>query len=184
MVSVSLKNRFSTAQISLHWLVFLLVLMAYLTMELRWLAPKGTLTRNVMAATHFSCGATILVLMLTRIWLKIKYATPNIVPALPIWQTVLAHSVQLMMFLVFIGLPLLGLTAKFLLGKHWMIFGISMPVSSSPDIDLYDSLMDYHETLARLGYWLIGFHAMAALFHHYFMKDNTLLRMLPAKEKR
>jgi cytochrome b561 len=40
-------------------------------------------------------------------------------------------------------------------------------------------LIDWHETLAPLGYWLIGLHAVAALFHHYFLKDDTLRRMMP-----
>ncbi len=31
-----------------------------------------------------------------------------------------------------------------------------------------------------VGYFLIGLHAAAALFHHYVMRDNTLARMLPA----
>ncbi|MCK8665370.1 cytochrome B, partial [Pseudomonas azerbaijanoccidens] len=28
------------------------------------------------------------------------------------------------------------------------------------------------------GYWLIGLHAAAGLFHHFWVKDNTLERML------
>ena len=31
------------------------------------------------------------------------------------------------------------------------------------------------------GYFLIGLHAAAALFHHYFIHDNTLRRMLPSR---
>ena len=29
--------------------------------------------------------------------------------------------------------------------------------------------------------FLIGLHALAALFHHYIVKDNTLLRMMPGR---
>ncbi|MDI5303856.1 glutathione S-transferase C-terminal domain-containing protein, partial [Salmonella enterica subsp. enterica serovar Anatum] len=39
----------------------------------------------------------------------------------------------------------------------------------------------WHVTLANLGYFVIGLHAIAALMHHYFWKDNTLLRMMPRK---
>lgn len=42
------------------------------------------------------------------------------------------------------------------------------------NFDLSDSLIDLHETLDPMGYWLIGLHAVAALFHHYFLKDDTL----------
>jgi cytochrome b561 len=30
-----------------------------------------------------------------------------------------------------------------------------------------------------VGYFLIGFHSAAALFHHYISRDNTLVRILP-----
>jgi cytochrome b561 len=32
-----------------------------------------------------------------------------------------------------------------------------------------------------VGYFLIGLHALAALFHHYVSRDNTLTRMLPGR---
>jgi len=35
--------------------------------------------------------------------------------------------------------------------------------------------------VATWGYWLIGLHALAGLYHHYVQRDNTLLRMLPYK---
>ena len=38
-----------------------------------------------------------------------------------------------------------------------------------------------HETVGEAGYCLIGLHAAAALFHHYFLRDNTLRRMLPSQ---
>jgi cytochrome b561 len=36
---------------------------------------------------------------------------------------------------------------------------------------------EVHETLATVGYFLIGLHAIAALFHHYVRRDNALRRM-------
>jgi cytochrome b561 len=40
---------------------------------------------------------------------------------------------------------------------------------------------EIHETVATAGYFLVGLHAAAALFHHYVMRDNTLRRMLPGR---
>jgi cytochrome b561 len=44
-------------------------------------------------------------------------------------------------------------------------------------------IIGWHKTLAAFGYWLIGLHAAAALFHHYLVKDNALVRMLPWLKK-
>jgi len=32
-----------------------------------------------------------------------------------------------------------------------------------------------------IGYYLIGMHALAALYHHFFSRDNTLTNMLPRR---
>ena len=37
----------------------------------------------------------------------------------------------------------------------------------------------WHVLFGQIGYWLIGLHAAAGLFHHYWVRDNTLVRMLP-----
>lgn len=66
-------------------------------------------------------------------------------------------------------------------GNPWMAFGLVMPHAAEGNFDLVDTLKQYHILLANIGYWLIGLHALAALAHHYWWKDNTLLRMMPRK---
>lgn len=47
---------------------------------------------------------------------------------------------------------------------------------------LAERIEEMHTTLATIGYFLIGLHAAAALFHHYVQRDNTLKRMLPVRD--
>ena len=61
-------------------------------------------------------------------------------------------------------------------GNPWIAFGIVMPHAAEANFDLVDMLEVPHVTLANPGYFVIGLHAAAALMHHYFWKDNTLLR--------
>ena len=42
-----------------------------------------------------------------------------------------------------------------------------------------DWAKELHEIGGTIGYVLIALHAAAALFHHYFVRDNTLRRILP-----
>ncbi|MCG8708237.1 cytochrome b561 [Brenneria sp. 4F2] len=181
---MSKPDRFSGAQIALHWAVFILLIVTYATIELRGLAPRGTLARQIVMGLHFSCGFTILLLMIARLFYKIKKPTPPVEPPYPRWQHYLAHLTHGLIYALFLALPILGVASRYLRGNEWALFGISMPAASTPNPELAGSLIDLHETLAPLGYWLIGLHVCAALFHHYFMRDNTLLRMMPAKRKR
>jgi cytochrome b561 len=47
--------------------------------------------------------------------------------------------------------------------------------------DLAKQIEGWHVLGGTIGYWLIGLHAAAGLYHHYFMRDNTVLRMLPKR---
>jgi cytochrome b561 len=60
-------------------------------------------------------------------------------------------------------------------------FYLSAPVSVDPD--LAKRFKYWHEWLGSSGYWLIGLHAVAGLFHHYWVGDNTLARMLSGRSR-
>ncbi|MCW6031774.1 cytochrome b561 [Pantoea sp. JK] len=172
-------NKYARPQIYFHWLTVLLLIIAYATIELRGLADKGTWQRNAVIITHFSAGFCVLICMVARLYMRSRYITPAITPPVSSWQTGLSHLVHSLLYVLFIVLPVLGLTSRYLRGKEWSLFGLNMPVATIPDPATASTLISWHETLAPLGYWLIGLHALAAIFHHYFLRDNTLRRMMP-----
>jgi cytochrome b561 len=79
-----------------------------------------------------------------------------------------------------LGMPVLGWLVLGAKGRPVSILGLPLPTLIGGQT-LSKSLKEIHETIGTLGYYLIGLHAAAALFHHYLMRDNTLLRMLPAR---
>lgn len=172
-------NKYSSLQIGIHWLVFLLVIGAYCAMELRGFAPRSY--RPWFNVVHVSCGISILVLMVARLLVRLKYPAPPIVPKPKPMLTGLAHLGHLVIYLLFIVLPVIGLLMIYNRGNPWIAFGIVMPHAAEANFDLADTLKSWHVTLANLGYFVIALHAAAALMHHYFWKDNTLLRMMPRK---
>ncbi|EKY3242988.1 cytochrome b561 [Cronobacter dublinensis] len=174
-----MRSKYTSLQITLHWLVFILVVMAYAAMELRGLVPRHI--GRLFIWTHFSCGIAILALMVTRLLVRVKYPAPPIVPKPRSMYIGLSHLVHLVIYLMFIGLPLLGIVAKYYGGSEWFAFGISMPVAAEPNEDREMELRAIHAFIANLSYFVIGLHAAAALLHHYFWKDNTLVRMMPGK---
>ena len=64
-------------------------------------------------------------------------------------------------------------------GHATPFFGLELPALIGPDKSLASAFKEIHETVGTFGYYLIGLHALAALFHHYVIRDNTLVRMLP-----
>ena len=77
--------------------------------------------------------------------------------------------------------PLLAWLMLSASGKPLPYWEISLPSLISLDPALARQLKGWHELLGSAGYWLIGIHAVAGLVHHYWIKDNTLKRMLPGR---
>ena len=177
-----MRSTWSGLQIAIHWLVFLLVVVTYCAMEFRGMAPRSY--RPWFNIVHVSCGITILVLMVTRLLLRLKTPAPPITPKPSPMLTGLAHLGHLVIYVLFIALPLIGLLMMYNRGGNWIAFGITMPHAAEADFDLVDILKAYHVTLAMVGYYVIGLHALAALGHHYIFKDDTLKRMLPGRRNR
>lgn len=174
-----MRNKYTGLQIGIHWLVFLLVIVAYAAMELRGFFPRSA--RPVINMIHVSYGISILVLMVARLLVRLKFPAPPIQPKPKPMITGMSHLGHLVVYLLFIALPLIGLVMMYNRGNPWLAFGLVMPHAAEANFDLVDSLKAWHVTLANIGYFVIGIHAFAALLHHYYWKDNTLLRMMPKK---
>ena len=174
-----MRNKYTGLQIAIHWLVLLLVIGAYASMELRGFFPRSD--RPLINMIHVSCGISILVLMVARLLVRLKYPAPPIVPKPSPMMTGFAHLGHLVIYLLFIALPVIGLVMMYNRGNPWVAFGLIMPFAPESNFDLVDTLKGVHILLANTGYFIIGLHALAALLHHYLWKDNTLLRMMPRK---
>lgn len=177
------SNRYSAISVAMHWLMFLLMVAVYACIELREIYPKGSDPREALKMWHFMLGLCVLLLIWVRLFFIFRRQSPAIVPTPPRWQKVTAKVVHIALYVLMIGLPILGwlmLSAK---GKVIPFFGLELPALMGKNKELGDLFKEIHETGGTIGYYLIGLHAVAGLFHHYFMRDNTLVRMLPRQRK-
>ncbi len=174
-----MNKKFAPSQILFHWAIFILVVLTYAAMELRGFAPKGGDARELMKTIHYTFGISVMILMLIRIILKMTHTAPDITPPPPRWQNVIAKAVHGILYLMFISLPLFGVLSLYYGHVHWSLFSYAMPVAGVEDSIMQYKLKKIHEFIANTGYFVIGLHAAAALFHHYIMGDNTLNRMIP-----
>ncbi len=177
------SNRYSAISIAMHWLMFLLMVAVYACIELREFYPKGSDPREALKMWHFMLGLCVFLLIWVRLFFIFRRQSPEIVPTPPRWQKGLAKVVHIALYVLMIGLPILGwlmLSAK---GKIIPFFGLELPALMGKNKALGDLFKEIHETGGTIGYYLIGLHAVAGLFHHYFMRDNTLVRILPRRRK-
>lgn len=177
------RKHYHPLSIAAHWLTVLLLVAVYALIELHDAFPKGSDARAAMKTWHYMVGLTVFGLVFVRLALRAVYAKPPIVPAPPAWQERLALAMHATLYVFLIGMPLLGWLALSAQGEAIPYFGLQLPALIGPDKPLGRNLQEVHETIGNIGYWLIGLHAAAGLFHHYFMRDNTLVRMVPWLER-
>ncbi len=178
------SQRYSSLSIAMHWLMALLMVAIYATIELREIYPKGSDPREMLKAWHFMLGLLVPGLLAVRIWARLSRPTPPIVPAPSPLQHKLAAIGHGLLYLLMIVMPVAGWLILSAAGKPIPFFGLELPALIGENKALAGAIKKVHETVGTLGYLLIAAHAFAALLHHYMLRDNTLLRMLPGHGKR
>jgi cytochrome b561 len=175
-------QRYDRFTIAVHWLTLGLCVALFASIELRVLFAKGSAIREAFKATHFMLGLLILGLTVMRLGHRVSQSSrPPIVPAPPRWQAALSATVHALLYLMLVGMPLLGWATLSAAGKPIPFFGLEVPALMAPDKGLAKQLESLHKLIGNWTYALIALHAAAALLHHLVWRDNTLRRMGPAR---
>ena len=173
------RTVFHPLSIATHWATRVLLAAVYALIEFKGIFPKGSDAREAMKHWHFVLGLTVFGFVALRLLLRAAVPAPAIVPAPAAWQQRVATAMHVALYAFLLAMPLLGWLTLSAKSTPVPFFGWELPALLAPDKELARSLKEVHEAIATLGYALVGVHAAAALFHHYVMRDNTLVLMLP-----
>lgn len=175
------RYRYGLVSLSLHWLMLILLIGVYGCIELREVYPKGSDPRETLKILHFMLGLTVFLLVFVRLTVRFVQQTPEIQPPLNKFQNVVSKVTHLALYLLMIGMPIGGWLILSGEGKVIPFYGLSLPALMAENKHNAEFIENIHETVGLIGYYLIALHSLAAIFHHYIRKDNTLVRMLPDK---
>lgn len=176
-------QRWGSVSITLHWLTFLLVLgMAVLGLLMVDL-PSGP-AKLQWYALHKSIGLTVLALTAVRLAWRACDTLPQPVPFTPDWQHRIARATHGALYGLLVAVPLSGWWFNSAAGFPLRWFGlVSLPRLTGFDKDIKALARESHELLFYALMALVLVHAVAALWHHYRLKDRTLARMLFANPR-
>jgi cytochrome b561 len=175
-------GRYGLLSIALHWLMLVLFVAVYATIELRELYPKGSDPREALKTWHYMLGMSVFFLVWLRVVIHATAGPPPLVRPEPgRWQALAARLMHVALYLLMIVMPVAGWLILSAEGEAVPFFGLQLPALVGENKELAGLAEEIHETVGTVGYWLIGLHTAAALFHHYIVRDNTLRRMLPRR---
>ena len=180
MAVVDSPARYAAPMRWMHWCTFVLVLAAYVFINLFELFPRGSEARANVLACHYLAGLAVLLLVLPRFWLRSRHLIPAIAPPLDRWVDLLGKTIHFALYVFLLVQPVLGVITLQVGGKPVSLFGFTLvPVfASTPDRDLSHQLEEIHGAIGTIFYWVVGLHILAALWHHFIRKDNTLRGMI------
>ena len=179
---MSLRNtahRWGWVSQLLHWSVVVLIgWMAWLGLSMVDMPP--TPAKINAYALHKSLGLTLLALVLLRLGWRLYAGAPRPVPGTPGWQAVVASVTHIGLYVLLLAIPLSGWLFNSAAGYPLQWFKqFNLPAIAGKDEALANLAHQMHEW----GFWalivLVAAHACAALYHHLFLADDTLRRMLP-----
>lgn len=170
-------QRYGSTAIFLHWLTLALLVGVYGAIELREFYPRGSALREGLKTWHYMLGLTMFGLVWVRVINSLLARAPD--PVERGWRHALSRVTHLALYLLMISMPIAGWLILSGEGEAVPFFGLTLPPLTGKDGAFAESLKELHELGGTIGYWLIGLHAVAALFHQYILRDALFKRMLP-----
>lgn len=168
------------ALIFIHWITLILIA-AVVGIAFVREGIEEKAVRTVLINLHRSLGLAVALLAIVRIGVRLANRPLPPSAPMPLLSRLAAQAAHLGLYVLMFALPLIGWILSSANGKPVSFFGlVTLPALVEEDEDLGDAFAEYHEDAAWLLLAVIGFHAAAALFHHFVKRDNVLRAMLPA----
>jgi cytochrome b561 len=182
-MAVEAKDYWGRFSIALHWLTFALIVgLAAVGLTMDEL-PTGKLKLQVYAL-HKSLGLTVLGITALRIAWRLFERRPALMPG-PRLLRAAAVLTHYGLYLLLLLVPFSGWWYNTTAGFPLRWFGLfKLPPLGAVDHAFKHQAKETHEFLFWLLAATIAVHAVAALWHHYRVRDRTLARMLPWAERR
>jgi cytochrome b561 len=168
--------------IALHWFTAVLVFVNFaLAQTWDWFAKP---TKGLMEQAHMSFGVLLTAAILARlIWRWLPGHQVSSIEAG--WVKLASKGTHYLLYLLLIAEAALGFAFRWGAGRPMAFFGTGIPpMIGEMARPLRRELREYHEWIGWGIITLALLHALAALYHHYVLKDRVLTRMLPSGRQR
>ena len=173
MAILNTKTTYGFISKFFHWIMAIMIIVTWLLGKFN--DDVGDLKRAFII-THYTLGITIFLMVGFRLmwrWLNIK---PDHLLENKILNKISSVVFTLFYSLMFI-IPLSGYVLMNLRGRNPVYFGYEIPALLSKNDAWKGFAKETHEILGMILLILFVLHVVAALYHHYIRKDQTLTRM-------
>ena len=176
------RAEYTSVARALHWVVALFVVLQFVFIFTAEALPREDEMRDTFFHLHFSTGFTVLVLATWRLVYRFMNPPPAPEHGQPPLLKRAALAAHWLMYLLIFALPITGwmlvATAGGAIDWYWLA---EIPNFIGKNEVLHEQLEEVHEILGWLLLVVASIHLLAALWHHFIRKDDTLRRMLTGR---
>jgi cytochrome b561 len=176
--------RYRSIVVWIHWITALLLVTQVVIGFKFHDMPKGP-ERLDAFTWHKTVGATILILALIRLAVRLMNPPPPYPSDFPKWERFFAVWNHRLFYVLIIALPLTGLIA---VSDHGGLiplkFGLALPAVPGISEATGDAFHEIHETLVWTTLILLVLHIGAALKNQFFSDSDVADRMPPFRARR
>jgi len=176
--------RYRSIVVWIHWITALAVIAQVVLGVTFSDMPRGP-ERMEVFTWHKTLGATILLLALLRLAVRLMNPPPPYPSDFPKWERFLAVWNHRLFYILLIALPLTGLAAvsgRAEDGTVPLLWGLSLP--AIPGIPEENEFGDAHEVLVLVTLALVALHVSAALYNQFGSRTEVADRMPPFRARR
>jgi cytochrome b561 len=170
---------FDSVTIGFHWATVLIVVALFAS---AWLHSQShdAVVKAILLQIHRSLGVTIWVATMLRfVWRQTNARLPPFPTNMKKIHRAIVKASEYALYALLLVQPITGLGATLLGGRHFALFLWRIPSLMPEDSALQATFYSAHE----LGAWALGLliigHAVAALIHHFVLRDDVLHCMAP-----
>lgn len=183
------RTRYDSVAMTLHWLIALAVFLNIGLGLYMGDLPRGDVMKPVIVGLHMSIGLSVLVLALVRIVWRLAHSIPDLPADMPPWQKALARTVEFLLYVLTIAIPLAG-WLMISAGPHahdvnffglfiWPHIGPMANIAAENAHSVHEAFEEIHVVLAWTLAGLAALHIAAAIYHKRIRRDDVLKSMLP-----
>ena len=163
--------------IALHWATAVLVIVNFALAQIWDWFPRET--KGWMEDAHMSFGVLLAAVVVARVtW---RFIPGHQVSSLEVgWMRLASKTTHYLLYILLVAEAVLGFAFRWGAGRPMAFFGTGIPpMIGEMDRAFRRELREFHEWIGWAIIILAALHALAALYHHYVLKDRVLSRMLP-----
>lgn len=170
-------TNYDNLAVTLHWLTALIVILQFALGQTWGWFPRPT--RHLMVVTHMSFGIILTIIIAARVlW---RFILRHQVASLETgWVRFASTTVHYLLYGLLAIEAVLGFLSRWEGNEAMSLFGLQIPPPfRGAGQKVAHQFQDIHNWVGWAIIILALGHALAALYHYYFLKDRVLGRMLP-----